>query len=210
MVNTSLATKLSPACTSRTDTSRVITRSSASLAPVSGLSPHVDRRLVLLGWGAAVLQRQLQPLRLSHEPIQQITSTRPLYSLAYLDPSICISAALPKEYYLEKLRTSSRLARQQLGDLLEREAYSGLSNALVLEAFNDMRQAAFYLPCSLAHDSMEVANKAQSDYNSFLKQCRQLDTVARAAANARADHEDVESAMAMVWMAADEMMQLCQ
>ena len=133
----------------------------------------------------------------------------PDFSLAYLDPSICISATYPKDFYLEKLRTSEQLARKQLGELLEREAYGGLSNGLVLEAFNEMRQAAFYLPCALAHESTELANQAQTDYLLFLKQCRNLDSTSRAAANARADHEEVEEALAMVWDAAEDMMKLC-
>ena len=201
---------LSPACSSQLKAVRKITRSSVSPAAVAGLSPQVDRRVVLLGWAATVLRPQLQQSHLSSQPSQPIRRSSPTYTVAYLDPSICISAAYPAQFYLEKLRTSSQLARQQLGDLLEQEAYSGLSNSLVLEAFNDMRQSAFYLPCALAHDSRELANQAQADYLLFLKQCRQLDTTSRAAANARADHSDVEEAMALVWAAADDMMRLCQ
>ena len=72
-----------------------------------------------------------------------------------------------------------------------------------------MRQAAFYLPCALAHESVDLANQAQDDYLKFLKECRHLDNMSRAAANARADHSDVEEAISLVWRAADEMMRLC-
>ena len=201
---------LSQSCCSRPGAIRVIAASSAGPAAVAGPTPVVDRRVVLLSWAAAALHSQLQPLRVSAGPVQPVKSSSPLHSLAYLDPSICVSAAYPKDVYLEKLRTSSQLAKQQLGDLLSQEAYSGLANSLVLEAFNDMRQAAFYLPCALAHDSTELANQAQADYLQFLKQCRQLDTTSRAAANARADHSDVEEALTSVWMSANEMMRLCQ
>ena len=170
-------------------------------------SLQADRRTVLLSWGAALLQPQLAPLQHFTQTALPAAAPR-LPRLAYLDPSICISAAHPKEVYLDKMRSSEQLARQQLTELLDQEAYSRLSNSLILEAFNDMRQAAFYLPCALAHESKDLANKAQDDYIRFLKQCRYLDSTSRAAANARADHEDVEDALLMVWKSADEMLRV--
>ena len=171
---------------------------------------QADRRTFLLGWAACLLTPQLALSMPQSSSSLPATPQAPLYSLAYLDPEICISAAYPADFYLQKMRVSFQLARQQLGDLLEQEAYSALSNSLVLDSFNDLRQAAFYLPCALAHTSSNLASEAQLKYNQFLKQCRGLDKISRAAGNARADQSDVEDAMSLVWQAADQMLQLHQ
>ena len=199
---------LSSSCSPRSDPVRV-TAQALYATPSRALietGVRADRRTVLLGWGAALLQPQLATIQRFAQPTLPFAAPR--LPLAYLDPSICVSAAYPKDVYLDKMRSSEQLARRQLGDLLDLEAYSQLSNSMILEAFNDMRQAAFYLPCALAHESKDLANKAQDDYIEFLKQCRRLDTTSRAAANARADHEDVEDALAMVWKYADEMLRV--
>eukprot|EP00884_Botryococcus_braunii_P011295 jgi/Botrbrau1/20166/Bobra.0173s0064.1 len=103
-----------------------------------------------------------------------------------------IVPALGVPEYLQRIANAWPPALRVLQDYVEGGQYKELSESLFLSPFDDVRQAAFYIPYALAREDVTAAVRSRSAYEAFLDDVKQLYATAQAAAAYQGEEQDVE------------------
>lgn len=103
--------------------------------------------------------------------------------------------ALDVPEYLARIANAWPTALQLFSDYMEAGQYKELSESLFLSPFDDVRQAAFYIPYALAREDVTAAFRSRSAYDAFLNDIKQLYATAQAAATYQGEEEDVEASV---------------
>ena len=90
-----------------------------------------------------------------------------------------------------------------LATLAESLKFSQLDNELLIAPFDDVKQAAFYLPWALVKLDEDAGVKTQRAWLTFRERLIRLDAVAVDAARYQADEEEVLAAIAELESALD-------
>lgn len=78
---------------------------------------------------------------------------------------------------------------------MEAGQYKELSESLFLSPFDDVRQAAFFIPYVFAQKDMRAAIRSRSAYDAFMDNVKQVYATSSAVAYYQGEEEDVEAAI---------------
>jgi hypothetical protein len=104
---------------------------------------------------------------------------------------------------IEKNRAAAFATLTTLAESLK---FSQLDNELLIAPFDDVKQAAFYLPWALVKLDEDAGVKTQRRWLTFRERLINLDAVAVDAARYQADEEEVLFAIAELESALDELL----
>jgi hypothetical protein len=105
-----------------------------------------------------------------------------------------IVPALKVPQYLERISYAWPLTLEAVDRYVEAGKFKELSESLVLAPFDDVRQAAFYIPYALAPYDIAAAQRSRAAYDDFLEDTKRLFSTAQAAAAFQGEEEDVIAA----------------
>ena len=109
----------------------------------------------------------------------------------------------PFRCQIEKNRAAAFATLTTLAESLK---FSQLDNELLIAPFDDVKQAAFYLPWALVKLDEDAGVKTQRRWLTFRERLIRLDAVAVDAARYQADEEEVLFAIAELESALDELL----
>lgn len=115
--------------------------------------------------------------------------------------------ALTIPQYLSKIEYAAPKAWDEIENNLDYGRYRLQSDLLVLPPFDDVRQAAFYLPWVVLQQDEEAALQCQNAYLQFKDAIMYFDDRLVAAGRAQADAQQVADAYAAVRLALERFLQ---
>jgi len=117
-----------------------------------------------------------------------------------------VKPAMTVPQYMEEIEKNRAAAFATLTTLAESLKFSQLDNELLIAPFDDVKQAAFYLPWALVKLDEDAGVKTQRRWLTFRERLIRLDAVAVDAARYQADEEEVLFAIAELESALDELL----
>jgi hypothetical protein len=103
--------------------------------------------------------------------------------------------ALGVPEYVDRITSAWPVALQEFQKYIEEGQYKELSESLFLSPFDDVRQAAFYIPYALAQEDVAAAFQSRSAYDAFLNDVKNVYATAQAVAAYQGEEQDVEAAL---------------
>mmetsp|Transcript_21401 Transcript_21401/g.46865 ORF Transcript_21401/g.46865 Transcript_21401/m.46865 type:complete len:232 (+) Transcript_21401:233-928(+) len=114
---------------------------------------------------------------------------------AAIEGTTSVVPALTVDQYVQKIRTAWPMAQQQLASLIDESSFKEAAEALVIYPFDDVAQSCFFLPWAMLRVSVPKAIEVQRAYNEFDVQLQSFTKICRAAANYRAEDEEVVASL---------------
>ena len=115
-----------------------------------------------------------------------------------------VRPALPAAAYMKQLRLQRPAALAELRRLIEAGDFSGVSAALFIAPFDDVRQAAFYLPWAVVATNQAGGTELENRWIALRAAWKGIDDAAISAARFAADEAEVTAALDAFVKALDE------
>ena len=106
-----------------------------------------------------------------------------------------VRPALPAAAYVKQLRLQRAPALAELRRLIEAGDFSGVSAALFIAPFDDVRQAAFYLPWAVVATNQAAGTELENRWIALRATWKGIDDAAISAARFAADDAEVTAAV---------------
>ena len=107
-----------------------------------------------------------------------------------------VRPALPAAAYVKQLRANRAPALADLRRRIDAGDFTGVSLALFVSPFDDLRQACFFLPWAVVTTDEPAGVALQEKYIALRATWKGIDDAALSAARYQADAEDVSAAVA--------------
>ena len=103
--------------------------------------------------------------------------------------------ALPAAAYVKQLRLQRPAALAELRRLIDAGDFAGVSVALFIAPFDDVRQAAYFLPWSVVATDEAAGTELENRYIDVREAWKGLDDAAMSAARFATDEAEVNAAL---------------
>ena len=103
--------------------------------------------------------------------------------------------ALPAAAYVKQLRAQRPAALAELRRLIDAGDFAGVSVALFIAPFDDVRQSAYFLPWAVVATNEQVGTALEVKYIAIREAWKGLDDAAQSAARYATDAADVTAAL---------------
>ena len=106
-----------------------------------------------------------------------------------------VRPALPAAAYVKQLRAQREPALAELRRLIEAGEFNGVSAALFIAPFDDVRQAAFYLPWAVVASNQAAGTELENRWIALREAWKGIDDAAISAARFAADEAEMTAAL---------------
>lgn len=148
---------------------------------------NVSRRLLLptMGWVSVIAR----PLPACAEELDEEAARASFFGGASIVPALTIPQ------YRDRIAEAWPNALRDFQSYMEAGQYKELSESLFLSPFDEVRQAAFFIPYVLAQKDIRAATRSRYAYDAFLDNVKQVYATSLAVAYYQEEEEGVEAAI---------------
>eukprot|EP01024_Parvocaulis_polyphysoides_P069504 TRINITY_DN8514_c0_g1_i1.p1 TRINITY_DN8514_c0_g1~~TRINITY_DN8514_c0_g1_i1.p1 ORF type:complete len:269 (-),score=31.50 TRINITY_DN8514_c0_g1_i1:155-934(-) len=162
------------------------------------LNPNIERRNFIL-FGITILSSQTRNLNsqsFAEEKVEDL-DIQDLLDQELKESILLNSNVVPAKKvreYLSIIQTQQEKTWNLIEQQIEDEDYANLSNNLVISPFDDLKQAAFYIPFQMINEDVELslAVKSREAYTNFDKSFNQFVRIVNLASIYQAEQDEVQ------------------